>query len=64
MSRKLRQDRCQSGGGFHVGTRIRNGGLTDTRRLLVRDRIDSIKLVLSLSALSSNVLSDYHGVAY
>jgi len=47
-----------------VGTRIRNGGLTDTRRLLVRDRIDSIKLVLSLSALSSNVLSDYHGVAY
>jgi hypothetical protein len=47
-----------------VGTRVRNGGLTDTRRLLVRDRIDSTKLVLSLSALSSNVLNGYHSVTY
>jgi len=49
---------------YTSGTRIRNGGLTDTRRRLVRDRIDSTKLVLSLSALSSNVLRGYHNVAH
>jgi len=48
QSRKLRQDRCQSGRGFYVGTRIRNGGLTDTHRLLVRDRIDSSFFWVSL----------------
>lgn len=39
-----------------MGTRIRNLGLADTRRLLVRDHTDSTKLVLSLSALSSYAL--------
>ena len=45
-------------------TYVRNGGVTATRPLLIRVRIDSTKLVLRLSALSSDVFSDYYSVAH